>query len=158
MITNLLKRALPFALTLIVGTGLGSIFGFNSAPKPKKTPCNAASLRSVYRSGTGGGEYRHRRSFDNSTPLDIHPAPQALYTPEALRNKTIGVVTLLVRFNADGTTTVLKRLSTLPDGLTEEAVRVAERTRFTPATANGEPVSVTREMNYPFTLDDHTTR
>ena len=30
------------------------------------------------------------------------------------------MVKLLVSFNADGTTTVVDRLSTLPDGLTEE--------------------------------------
>lgn len=153
MMTSLLKRALPFVLTLIAGTGLGSIFGFNSST-PKTTSGSP--------SGTVERRYscpsQRRRAFQSdSTPLKITFQPNTRYTPEALKNKTTGVVQLRVRFNADGTTTVVERLSTLPDGLTEEAERVVERTQFTPATINGEPVSQTKEMNYIFSLSDRVT-
>ncbi len=159
MITNLLKRALPFALTLIVGTGLGSVFSSNSSPT--KTTYSATSVRSPYRSGGGSGGgvgYTHRRrSFDDSTPLKIIFQPNTRYTSAALKNKTTGVVQLLVRFNEDGRATVVERLSTLPDGLTEEAVRVVEQTEFNPATINGQPVPVMKEMNYIFSLSDRAT-
>jgi TonB family protein len=158
MITNLLKRALPFALTLIIGTGLGSILGSDrSTTKTNYSHSRAPFVRSVYRSGTGGGEYRHRRGFNDSTPLKIIFQPNTRYTSEALKNKTTGVVQLLVRFDEDGTATVVERLSTLPDGLTEEAVRVVEQTKFNPATVNGQPVPVTKEMNYIFSLSDRAT-
>ena len=158
MMTCFVKRALPFALTLFVGTGLGSIFGFNSTPK--KTNATSAPDERIHtlterRSGCPDS-YRRRDYVGESTPLNIRYQPNTSYTRVALKNETTGVVRLLVRFNEDGTATVVSRLSTLPDGLTEEAVRVAERTQFDPETVNGQPVAVTKEMNYIFSLSDRT--
>lgn len=153
MLEFMLKRAMPFALTLLVGTGLGSIFGFNQ-PSPRTD-----GLR-VFRSERHSRcPSEKRRAFTNpssrhSTPLEITYQPNTRLTPEAVRNDTTGVVKLLVRFNADGTTTVVERLSTLPDGLTQEAVRVAEQTRFNPKTVNGEPVTVTEDKEYVFSLSE----
>jgi hypothetical protein len=84
--------------------------------------------------------------------------PEARVMVIALEHKTAGVVQLRVRFNADGTTTVLERLATLPDGLTEEAERIAENTTFTPETRDGEPVSVVRDMSYAFPLSPIVSR
>ncbi len=152
MMIGVLKRALPFLMTLIVGMMLGSIFGWSSSA-PKTSPyytrgegAGVSERRSSCRSNRG------RRTFSESTPLKITYEPNTTYTQEALKNKTTGVVQLRVRFNADGTTTIVEHLSTLPDGLTEEAVRVAERTQFEPETYNGQPVAVEKEMNYIFSL------
>jgi TonB family protein len=154
MMTSLLKRALPFVLTLIAGTGLGSIFGFNSST-PNTSRTSSVTVTSERRYSCSS---QRRRAFQSdSTPLKITFQPNTRYTPEALKHKTTGVVQLRVRFNADGTTTVVERISTLPDGLTEEAERVVEQTQFTPATINGEPVSQTKEMNYIFSLSDRVT-
>jgi|GEM_PF-2568719 len=151
---SVLKRALPFIMTLIVGMGLGSIFGWNSsAPKAK----NEERLVTVTERRGSCRSYRGRRAFSESTPLKITYEPNTTYTPLALKNKTTGVVQLRVRFNADGTTTVVEQLSTLPDGLTEDAVRVVERTQFEPETYNGQPVSVTKDMNYIYSLSDRVT-
>ncbi|MDQ3746771.1 MAG: energy transducer TonB, partial [Acidobacteriota bacterium] len=79
--------------------------------------------------------------------------PNTRLTEAARRNKTVGVVELLVRFDADGKATVVDRLTTLPDGLTEEAERAAERTVFKPATINGRPYSVTEVRQFIFSLD-----
>ncbi len=148
MMTCMLKRALPFMMTLIVGTGVGSIFGFHSEPTNSSSPPRFMSAHH-----DGGGDYRHKCS-GNSTELNITYEPNTSYTAEALRNETTGVVTLRVRFGADGEATVLERLNTLPNGLTEEAERVLERTQFTPATIDGQPVSVEKDMNYIFTLSN----
>ena len=136
----LLKRILPFLITLIVGTGLWGIFGTR---RPEGS--------------VGPGHYRfsHRRmSRNGSRLLRILSQPERRYTPEATKNRTTGVVKLLVQFNSDGTTTVIDRISILPDGLTEEAERIAEHTRFIPATINGQPITQTKEMNYIFSLSD----
>lgn len=155
MMLSVVKRALPFAMTLIVGTGLGSIFGFNQQA-PKKVNDERVWTFSERRSGCRTSHRRRGRVAD-STPVNIRFQPNTRYTPDALKNKTTGVVQLRVRFNADGTATVLERLSTLPDGLTEEAERVAERTQFDPATVNGQPVSVTEDKDYVFSLNDRVT-
>ncbi|MBV9210824.1 MAG: energy transducer TonB [Acidobacteria bacterium] len=145
--TCFLKRALPFMLTLIIGLGLGSIFGFNSSGT---TSNNLSGFKLEPRHYRYRGSCRSRAWNRDATPLAILFQPSVRYTPEALQHKTTGVVELRVSFNADGTTTVLDRLKTLPDGLTEEAERVAERTVFTPEKSNGEAVSVVREMSYDF--------
>jgi outer membrane biosynthesis protein TonB len=163
MLPTFVKRVLPFMLTLLVGTGLGSVFGWrSSSTNTTQSNVTESSYRyerrygcsSRYRGNTGGGE---RRSERTTTPLIIKFQPNTRYTPDALEHKTTGVVQLRVRFNADGTATVVERLSTLPDGLTEEAERVVERTQFTPETVNGEPVAVTKDMNYVFSLSDRAT-
>jgi hypothetical protein len=151
--TCFLKRALPFMLTLLVGIGLGSVFGFNHSGTTTTNNFSGFNLEPRhYHSGCRG-----RRLADYTTPLDITFQPNVRYTPEALKRQTTGVVQLRVSFNADGTATVLDKLSTLPDGLTEEAVRVAEHTEFTPEKVGGTPVTVVREMNYIFTLNDSMT-
>jgi hypothetical protein len=165
MLPTFVKRVLPFMLTLMVGTGLGSVFGWRTSTPTTQNNVESgyrlerrygcsSRYRSTYGTGGGGIENRVERT---STPLVIRFQPNTRYTPEALKNKTTGVVQLRVRFNADGTATVLERVSTLPDGLTEEAERVVERTQFTPETVNGEPVAVIKDMNYVFSLSDRAT-
>ncbi|MBV9959663.1 MAG: energy transducer TonB [Acidobacteria bacterium] len=163
MLPTFVKRVLPFMLTLLVGTGLGSVFGWRSSTTQTQPNVTESTYRYERRYGCSS---RYRRTYSGgiegraegaSTPLVIRFQPNTRYTPEALEHKTTGVVQLRVRFNADGTATVLERLSTLPDGLTEEAERVVERTQFTPETINGEPVAVTKDMNYVFSLSDRST-
>lgn len=140
--TSLLKRVLPFLITLILGTGMWNVFGF------KKTE-----------NGAGRGNYRckHERIIaGESTPLRILPQSDAPYTLEGQDKRATGVVRLLVRFNPNGTTTVIERLSsTLPKSLTEEAIHIAWQTRFIPATLNGQPVAETRVMRYAFNKGDN---
>jgi len=150
MITQLLKSALPFTLTLIVGTGLGSIFGLH-----KHGPGNSLASRIAVFDQLDTGRHSCRRHKVAQLRIDYQPATR--YTPEARDHQITGVVTLLVQFNPDGTTTVVDRLSTLPDGLTEDAERVAAETRFTPARVSGKPTSETREVNYIYTLPDRET-
>ena len=147
MSTCLLKRILPFMLTLVIGLGLGSFF----------------------HSGNWRGESRHSRRYTRhgvynvtteiktydtsaSTPLAILFEPSTRMTAAARRNQTYGVVQLLVEYGADGRARVLSRVTSLPDGLTEEAERVAELTQFRPETRGGEPVSVTRVQSFYFDM------
>lgn len=145
MSTCLLKRILPFMLTLVIGLGLGSLFQLKSRNWEGRTPC-----RSTRRHMRTDSTLVMRYQASASTPLAILFEPSTRMTAAARRNQTYGVVQLLVEYGADGKARVLSRVMSLPDGLTEEAERVAELTQFKPETRNGEPVSVTRVQAYYF--------
>jgi Gram-negative bacterial TonB protein C-terminal len=146
MFVSLLKRALPFTLTLLFGSGLGSIFsGTSTETQPRVT--------TTTRTYSGCSAHRRSSAAAESTPLIVTFEPNTRLTEAARRNKTVGVVELLVRFDADGKATVVDHLTTLPDGLTEEAERAAERTVFRPATINGKPYTVTEVRQFIFSLD-----
>ena len=147
MFLSLLKRGLPFTLTLLVGSGLGSIFSSTSP----RTDIRSSVTTTTTRTHSCGA--RRARLATESTPLIVTFEPNTRLTEAARRNKTVGVVELLVRFDADGHATVVDRLTTLPDGLTEEAESAAERTTFRPATINGKPYTVTEVRQFIFSLD-----
>jgi hypothetical protein len=148
MFVSLLKRGLPFTLTLLVGSGLGSIF---SSTSPRTDTYSNVTTTTTARTYSCGA--RRARMASESTPLIVTFEPNTRLTEAARRNKTVGVVELLVRFDADGHATVVDHLTTLPDGLTEEAERAAERTVFRPATINGKPYTVTEVRQFIFSLD-----
>jgi hypothetical protein len=138
-----------------MGTGLGSIFSFFSPAKKAEVSFVSAERRMR---GCPSQRYNsYNYAAESRTPMAILFQPNRRYTADALENRTEGVVTLLVEFRADGTAKVIDRIATLPDGLTEEAERIVERTKFTPATLNGVPVTETKEMNYYFYLSDRAT-
>lgn len=151
MFVCLLKRALPFTLTLLVGSGLGSIFSGASPRADKQSLVTTTTLTT--RAYSCGARHRRDGVAADSTPLIVTFEPNTRLTEAARRNKTTGVVELLVRFGADGKATVIDHLTTLPDGLTEEAERAAERTAFRPATINGMPYTVTEIRQFIFSLD-----
>lgn len=148
MFVSLLKRALPFTLTLLFGSGLGSIFSGTTTRTATQSNVTTTTTRTY-----SCASHRRSSSFGESTPLIVTFEPNTRLTEAARRNKTVGVVELLVRFDADGKATVVDHLTTLPDGLTEEAERAAERTVFRPATINGKPYTVTEVRQFIFSLD-----
>ncbi len=151
MFLSLLKRGLPFTLTLLVGSGLGSIFS-STSPRTADTRSSVTTTTTMTRTHSCGA--RHRAgAFAESTELIVTFEPNTRLTEAARLHKTVGVVELLVRFDADGHATVVDRLTTLPDGLTEEAESAAERTTFRPATINGKPYTVTEVRQFIFSLD-----
>lgn len=148
MSTCFLKRFLPFMLTLGIGIGLGSLFGYGY-----RRPQYTARL---YAENSCRHHARYSLSLRDvardSTPLAILFEPRTHMTAAALRHQTYGVVQLLVEYGADGQARVMERVTTLPDGLTEEAERVAAQTQFRPETINGVPVSATRVQAYYFDM------
>jgi TonB family protein len=148
-----LKRVLPFTLTLIVGTGIGSVFNlFNSSPSPLPE-ARAYRLESSY--GYGGGGCRNRRRTVTSLikSAEIIYRPEAFYTEAARRNRTEGDVTLRLTLGADGTVSDIETITALPDGLTEQARRAASQIRFNPATRDGVPVDEVKTITYSFDLN-----
>ncbi len=77
------------------------------------------------------------------------PAP---YTQKARSNGVQGSLTLSVEFKADGKIGFVLPVTTLPDGLTESAIKAARKTSFEPAIKNGKPVATIRKVSYSFTI------
>jgi TonB family protein len=147
---NVVKRALPFLLTLVVGVFLGSLF------KPvvtsyKSNPVNVGLYERNYEYRYGRG-CRSRRFSSQDTSLVILFKPLASYTEEARQNEFEGTVRLLVEFRADGKIGDIKVLQSQPYGLTDKAKEAARKIQFKPTVINGESVTVNKEVEFEFRL------
>ena len=151
----MLKRILPFILTLTLGVALGSLFNF-ARPRAARAPHAFEAPPPPVFSGGGCRSsrarrelYMHRRHEDSPRPVILFK-PEPRYTEAARKNSVSGLVRLSAMFGADGRVSAVEALTTLPDGLTEEAIRAAEGIVFKPATLGGEPVSVRSDVEYVF--------
>ncbi|HYP51910.1 MAG TPA: hypothetical protein VEQ42_00120, partial [Pyrinomonadaceae bacterium] len=113
----LLKKALPFALTFVVGTALGGLtwlFG-GSEKKAEK----ALVTRSYDFPGRCGSRARRHKLVAESRPLLILFKPDARYplAPE-------GRVRVNVTFGADGEVKAVEPLASRFQGRDEDLVRV----------------------------------
>ncbi|MBA2736364.1 MAG: energy transducer TonB, partial [Pyrinomonadaceae bacterium] len=84
--------------------------------------------------------------------LKIISKPRANYTDAARQNQIQGTVTLRVTFLASGQIGKISLVNDLPDGLTEQAIAAARTIRFEPQIVNGKPRTVTKTVQYNFTI------
>lgn len=87
-----------------------------------------------------------------TTAMKIVAKPRANYTDTARQNQVQGTVTLRVTFLANGQIGSISPVSGLPYGLTEQAIAAARSIKFEPQMVNGEPKSVTKQVQYSFTI------
>lgn len=148
----MLRRVLPFFLTLAVGLALaGFARSFRSLipslGQPNqltlKTRASRHNCRRVY----------SRQNLPDSSHVIVTFKPLARYTPEARSRRVTGTVRLRVLYGADGMVLDAVPLSALPYGLTEEAVSAAKRTQFIPAKIYGDPYSEWRVEDFEFNLN-----
>ena len=85
-------------------------------------------------------------------PFIIVLKPRPKYTEAARRAQTQGVTRLRVTFLASGGIGSVSPLNELPEGLTEEAVAAARKIVFVPMIKKGTPVSITKLIEYSFSL------
>ena len=71
---------------------------------------------------------------------------------EARRAGKQGTVILRVTFLANGSIGGISAVKGLPNGLTEQAIAAARRISFEPAKINGSPQSVTKQIEYSFSI------
>jgi TonB family protein len=158
---SVLKRVLPFILTLLVGVIVGGGLrraGNDAAVSFTATrSCSARRPQAIVRlplppppSLPPSFESDVFRAGDVTRKVFISHKPQPLYTAEARRNNVTGTVRLRMVLAADGTVRDIIPLTTLPDGLTEQAIAAARKIEFTPASKDGRAVSqyVTVEYNF----------
>jgi len=84
--------------------------------------------------------------------VKILSKPRANYTDAARQNQVQGKVVLRVTFAANGSIGSISVISGLGNGLTEQAIAAARGIRFEPAKRGGVPYSVTKPVEYSFTI------
>jgi len=87
-----------------------------------------------------------------TTALKVTYKPKPNYTDAARQNQVQGKVMLRVTFLATGGIGSISTVKGLPNGLTEQAIAAARAIRFTPAMVNGQPRSVTRQVEFSFAI------
>jgi TonB family protein len=78
--------------------------------------------------------------------------PEPSYTEAARQARTVGAVVLKVVFAANGGVSDVQVVSGLPNGLTEQALKVVKQIRFVPGMKDGTYVSTTLQLEYNFNL------
>ena len=167
MYSLLLRKALPFALTFILGSLVGGLFKAVGVGSPSAHRARAF----YYGYGEGHGRScrmraRQRYLVAESKPLNIISRPDAVVSVEAdsLRQGTDRRVIALVTFGSDGKVQGVESGSLLSScgkavvgeasGEVWEAVkRAAMQIQFEPETVDGVPVTVTREVEISVALN-----
>ncbi|MGH9902613.1 MAG: energy transducer TonB [Pyrinomonadaceae bacterium] len=148
MMSSFLKRIVPFLLTLMVGAALGSFASLFGSRTTDDVSAVKFTTPGTFRKKSCGMKARDTYYSSGKPIILFKPEPQ--YTEAARRNGVTGVVRLNVTFGADGVVSEVEEIMTLPYGLTEEAKRAARGIKFSPAVLNGQPVSMTRIVEYRF--------
>jgi hypothetical protein len=143
----LLKRALPFTLTFVVGAAVGGFFQFFGAGGARPL-----SRRHVYTfEGPRGCDKKFRRHAFEAAPASRRPI--ILFKPDAFQPRltdryVTSSVLVGVTFGADGKVlSVEQRQPHLPGALLAAVERAARQIQFVPATAHGEPTTVTEDVS-----------
>ncbi|HEX8248413.1 MAG TPA: energy transducer TonB [Pyrinomonadaceae bacterium] len=135
------KNVKPIAINLYHEQGRGT------------ASCNGYSGRDETKSGTTLSNRATEKNNVEKMPVKIVSKPQAGYTDTARKNQVQGIVRLRVVFLANGRIGSISPINILPDGLTLEAMAAARQIKFQPATRGGIPFSVTKVVEYNFTIN-----
>ena len=154
------KKIVPFTLTFLVG--LFAAISFQTSITVNKIEKDQNSCnRNIYEEGNGIGSSGGEGSFTDkaskksdsiTNSLRIISKPRANYTDTARQNNIQGTVTLRVTFLASGQIGNISTVSGLPCGLTEQAIAAAAKIKFEPMLVNGNPSTVTKQVQYSFTI------
>lgn len=90
--------------------------------------------------------------YTNQGAPKIKRKPQPEYTEEARRHETSGTVVLRALFHSSGKVQNVCWVSSLPYGLTKNAIKAAYQIVFEPVIKDGKPASLTAFIEYNFTL------
>ena len=160
MCSLLLKKALPFALTLVLGSFIGGLFKSVGIGGHRTEPARA------YFDAYGDGHrhscrmrYRGRDLVAETKPLTILFKPDARWPRELeVERNAFNPVRLSATFGADGkVSAVTPTNGCFSDNavgqmkpLWDAATRAALMIEFEPEMVNGLPVTVTREVEIRF--------
>jgi TonB family protein len=84
--------------------------------------------------------------------IAIVTKPRPAYTEAARQSNTQGTVILRVTFLRNGGVGSVSVVKALPFGLTEQAIAAGRRMSFLPGTVDGKPISITKLVEYSFSL------
>jgi len=107
------------------------------------------------RAGSWIIHFAELKESDNKTkptaPVALNEVDPA-YTPDAMRDRIEGTVTLYAVIRPDGTVTDIKVLNSLDDRLDSSAMRALSRWTFRPGTKNGEAIALEAVVQIPFRM------
>jgi TonB family protein len=115
-----------------------------------KTQMEALKLHSAVYSGTDKSIFALLPPEATKARLISKPEPS--YTDEAKWRYVEGTVVLRAVFASDGTVKHVIVIQGLPSGLTRRAIEAAKLIKFTPASLNGQPLSMFMQLEYNFNL------
>jgi hypothetical protein len=168
MYSHLLKKALPFTLTLVVGAALGGLFNPRGGGVSSWASWHGAPREFGFRERRGHDHCRMRRRYlvAESKPLVIISMPDAVLTRTFTGALAMPPARVLVMFGSGGNVQTVEPLddysvkarrywpAAVADPLAADAWQAVERAarqiRFEPETINGMPVSVTKEVEIRF--------
>lgn len=150
-----------FAAAYFYGVSFSGIFKQKSETAPK-IAASENNYGGISRDGngtsgccdTGDSEINKMpvKPVEPTKGVKILSKPRADYTVEARANNVQGKVVLRVVFTASGKIGGIFPVKELPDGLTEQAIAAAKGIKFKPAMRGGVPYSVTKPVEYTFTV------
>lgn len=137
-----------------VGTGQGS--GRGTGNGSGNGSGSGGGLGSGNGSGTGPGDGSvgapPPRPVGVTQGIKILSKPRPGYTDSARQANIQGTVILRVTFLASGQVGSISAIKGLGSGLTEQAIAAAHRIAFEPAKTNGVAQSVTKQIEYTFSI------
>ena len=160
------KRVIPFTITVVISLLAVSStkYFFPQSTENIKSSDVIIAFNGRENIGASGGCHR-KTSFEelissrppkisdsSSAKLKILRKPRAQYTDIARQNYTTGIVRIRAKFSASGIVTDIYPISSLPDGLTDQAVKAATQIEFQPEIRNGRPISVVKVVEYSFNI------
>jgi|CXWL01.1.fsa_nt_gi TonB family protein len=147
------------------GTGGGQGNGTGTGQGSGRGTGAGSGIGSGYGGGLGDGNGNGTGSGDGDgdRPPPVRPVgvtqglkilgkPRPGYTDAARQNNIQGTVILRVTFLASGQIGSISPVKGLPNGLTEQAIAAARRISFEPAKTNGVGQSVTKQIEYSFSI------
>ncbi len=102
--------------------------------------------------GDGGDSAPPPKVVGVTAPIKIISKPKPSYTDAARQNQVQGTVILRVTFLASGQIGSISPVKGLPNGLTEQAIAAARSIRFEPAKNNGIAQTLTKQVEYTFSI------
>ena len=164
---NFWKRIIPFAIALAIGLLAANISQkkevVNETQKELKPIIKVEKIEEgTGRSGACFGTNSENREFaanyfeklknNNTSNLKIISKPRPKYTDLAGQNYVQGNVVLRVTFLANKQIGEISTITSLPYGLTEEAINAAKMIKFEPAMKRGKVIAVRKTVSYNFTI------
>lgn len=148
----LLKRLLPFALTLTVGIIIGGIVWRHKLDASYERLAKEIKADKVYKIANSSEPSFTIPTTEVDSKAVILSTPVPAFTQEARLHETTGVVRMRVLLASSGEVANIQTLSTLPDGLTESAIEAAKKNEFYPAMKDRHSVSQWVTIEYNFNL------
>ena len=146
---KLVSFGLAFSFGLLAVSILQTVDSFNKAQELLNRRNDALKIqeKTINKNNTP-----IESSHPRNKPLYILSKQRPVYTEQARANNTQGKVILGVTFLASGEIGAILPISTLPNGLTEQAITAAKQMKFEPQIKNGRPITVSKPVQFNFAI------